>query len=262
MGPEDDYSSLRRETAASNEDFMAQFVVAEPDVAKISDEMVASALDGFALESVKDSKWMGRSVRTAYYLIRILVDKTLQPVTPETTKEVLAAAKAARELKRKLAAIPEGIRSKMLEIAYRKSVTEDPALAERISFFEDSPLALAKVESNLSVFADFLTDAAHDIRANHRPKTWRLTQLKSHRTELAALLSLTFERAYGRPATVNRWEASDGSVDLGPWADFFGRICALLMNEACVPSLERVLSAARRLTKSDIGEFGMGMMPK
>lgn len=251
-------------------------------VAHLTEEAVQTALEEFPLQSQQSFRWLTGSIRRAF--IVTVSDKIEDyPGTVHVKNELMQISSALNTVIQKLenrSEWAEGVlRTKALVAAYdtygdwdgipseglsdeEKSDLQyqrDAALHEDYLWWADDSLKLAKASpewnavrqqmSGLYALQSYVEAATDEFCAKDDPPRWRDMQRRKTRINFAAWLSAVFEVAYQRQATVNNWSDEVGRPKLGPWPDFFNRICCLAFRLDRIPDMHGILKDARRKYK-------------
>jgi hypothetical protein len=230
-------------------------MLTEPTVAKLTEQAVGAALDGFELAPKREIAWIARAVQGAIYAtMRSTGERADRASNAEVRDELLKFSQESSKLWLRLWKRTNEADSAIWDYAFHAWVDEasdDVEIGEPTDY-----RAFNQAVRLLEWLSDYLKGTAAKLEP--QPPNWRRAIQREERIVRAVFLSPIFREAFGAEPTVNTWPTSKS---LGPWADFYQRIVALAFGERATPNLETVLDEARRRHKFKRVRFGPGIIP-
>lgn len=240
---------------SSERDLIAELMLTEPTVAKLTEQAIERALDGFELAAEREMAWIARAVQGAIYAsMRSTGERADRPSNAQIRDELIKLSDESSKLWLRL---------------WQRSDQADGAIWDRAfsAWLDEAGDAVEIGEpTDYQTFQEalrlleWLSSYLKGTSARLEPQSpnWRRATQREERIVRAVFLSPIFEEAFGAEPTVNTWPTSKS---LGAWADFYQRIVALAFGERATPNLEAVLDEARRRHKFDRVSFGPGIIP-
>lgn len=195
--------------------------------ANLTPEAVAEALDGFplALPAERDIAWLARALRKTIAVATPLGIALGDDAQPNTVTR-LHLTRAAGKLDKAAAALKE---------------LTDLDLADVVRVMELCPMgppSFRSMPAELEYISDSFREVARRLHIVQGPA--RAAADRELAVRRAFYVGPLFERVFGVKATVNDYPGAN----LGPWADFFGRIMFAATGDR-VADLRKVLKEAR-----------------
>lgn len=225
---------------------------------RITLERVTSAIADFELQPIKPISWIvDASKRAFYFVAEGYLNAGAGKGNAATRDELKRLSDKAQELWLSLFEISEEADEALFWCCFRNDKLSD-FHAGLPKSYEDYKQTI----SSLNCVALLLKVAASDIGNIRQSPRWREKEQRAVRVQLAVVLAEVFTRAYGRQATVNRWNAVYGKESLGPWPDFFRRIASIVLGAEADTDLEGVLNEARQIQINGPVIFEPGFFPE
>ena len=242
---------------ATDNDLFLQLLLTDPQIARLTPELIGEALEGFALPSLKDTAWIARAVQAAVTVGNMSNDgKPDRKGNAKVRKELAGLAKRASDLWFALSTRSGQADSALWSFAFENWLG-DRDIEEAALMGETTQLKVfSDAIQRLELLPAILAGAANHIGNQTQSGPWRAGERMNRRIELAMCLSPVFQSAFGRKAT----PTNDGPL-YGPWGDFFQRIMAAAFSEQATPNLETVLKEARSRSLKSPVLFAAGIMP-
>lgn len=249
---------------AMEEELVISLMLSEPRIERLTEPVIEKALDGFALEPVKDWAWMARAVRVAVYCGMRLGIAPDRVGNVKVKRELSRLSKQASKLWLNLFNMSHAAKDALWDFDFHNWVDSPPGEIREGELMGQSAeqRAYRELVDRLNWLSAYLNSAAQHVGSKKQATRWRDGERRERRIYLAMCLSWVFERAYDRQPTVNKWPDGSKRRSLGPWADFYQRIMAVALNEHTVPDLEGVLVRARGEVLKAPVIFPPGMMPE
>lgn len=226
----------------------------EPRLARITEEALRVALDGFPLQPKQGMGWLTRAVRGALYV-------SLSPPGDEHDRQGNSATRDD------LFALAEKVSRAWLALSDRDDTTDAALFDYAWHGWQSRPTGdqpgdppdwrrFQEAVEHMDWLGVFLRRAGMMLEAQ-RPN-WRLSEQREERVFRAQCLSVVFVRAFALEPTVNTWETAKTR---GPWPDFYQRVVRLAFGENVTPNLETVLDEARRRDLDHRVSFAAEIIP-
>jgi len=239
-------------------DLIAELILSEPTIAKLTEAAVAEALVNFELEPRREISWIARAIQGALYAsLRPADERSDRPSNVQIRDELQKLADDCSKLWLRLSERSGEADQSVWHSAFRAWVDEGDEL-DTIEIGEPTEYKrFGETLLELDWLSAFLKRAANSLE--RQSPNWRRAVQREERIVRAHFLSPIYEQAFGATPTINTWPTAKS---LGPWADFYQRVVALAFGERATPNLEEVLDEARRRDKADRVSFGDGVIPK
>lgn len=241
----------------------SRIYLSEPKTARITPELIASALEGFSLPPRRDIGWLARGVQAAVYMVAN-ADYPLEQGHAATRDELQLLAYKARGLWLDIFQMSSEAREQIDRFIWSPWVEGDKEASS--DSIEPQTLAWNSATQELHWLGNFLDDAAKYVGAKKQGQKWKTAAMQYWRMQFAYWLAPTFQKGFGRkpglskPRVTNAWgQRRSGRRSLGHWADFYQRIMVAAFNEKATPNLALVLGLAR---KRGMPSFSAGMFPE
>ena len=240
------------------EDIVIRLMLSNPTIARLTESVIAAALEGFELTPVRPMSWIARAIQGALYPTLKNADEEPDRQSNASTRDELASlASRASELWRDIFERSSAADDALWRAAWRRAV-RDESLPEGVPIGEMPDYqAFSDNLVSLDRMARFLRAVANDLEPQDGP--WRNAERREQRVDRAHHLSPIFELAYGRKARVNDFPLAKS---LGPWPDFYQRVVAAAFCERATPNLREVVKEASRRHRTNKVEFAPGIIPE
>ena len=228
----------------------------------VTEEAVASALDGFALSLLpgRDKGWLAMAVRRSLAItIPNISDGPNRTSNADIRAELDRLADLAGLTWGKLFICDHAADGHLRDFSFRHwegdggtdigngLVTGEPSDYRRFK------AAVAEIDW----LSGFLRQAARAIESQRGP--WTESQKKRLRTERGQYLAPIFEVAFGQLVSANNWP-SGTHKNPSAFMDFYQRMVALAFNERATPNISGVLKTACRLHKQQPVQYADGVI--
>jgi len=234
-------------------------MLTEPTIARLTEPVIAQALEGFELAPIRPVSWIARATQGALYCtLKNVEDGPERQSNTETRDELNALALRARDLWRDIHARSPAADSALFYSAFSRWDGEGGTEIDGSVIGEPSDYSAFTLSLNhLEGLARTLGLASEQLEEQKGP--WRNAERREQRVVRACFLSPVYELSYGREPTINERPLASS---LGPWPDFYSRIVSIAFGKHETSNLRDVLKEARRRDKSDRVQFASGIIPE
>lgn len=240
-----------------DDDLVVQLMLSNPAIARLSEPVVAQALQGFELTAVRSMEWITRGIQVALdCTLRNVEDGPDRQSNADTRNELGDLASRANDLWRDIFGRSSAADSALWRAAFMGWDGEGGEEVDGVVIGEPSQYGgFTSDLGSLERLGSFLRATANDLKI--RQGRWRDAERRELRVERAHFLSPIFEEAYGQEATVHDWP---NSKSLGSWAGFYTRIIAAAFDGHETSNLREVLKEARRRHVAHKVQFAPGLL--
>ncbi|WP_417592081.1 hypothetical protein [Parasphingorhabdus sp.] len=222
-----------------------------PWISAITDEKVATALEGFPINPIKTIAWIGTYVRWAmYHGIRLGGQIAERKSNLDMAKELDGFAAQARQLYENIYSISADSENALYHFAWQTSdldgytTPEGYTVGEPISFKD-----FTAAKAQLHWLAIFTQNAADQMRKQKQPTRWKQSAKMQERVYLGVALAAVFEGAFGCKVAHAGYGygSNDEPEQFGHWPDFFVRMLNAASYRGASTNLDKVMRDSIRL---------------